>query len=440
MGGILTCAAMTFSANAQIKISSELSKIDSSDVAYIMSGDKQVGIIAHELLSVRKEGDKAQRTFIVYLAKGNEVDFSKGYTLDGGTVQWTYENNIVTEYKYVPGDKKQIYITEAGELSEEELPNAKNATFKAITLEDKRNEEVNSYPIVKIGERFWMKKNLAALHYNDGNLIDKYTTQKEWMKLQTPACAVFKNDAKSDEKENIKNYGVLYNFYAAKSDSIAPKGWFVPSDNDFCKMIAYVDNSYNNEAPNGQEAISAGSMLRATHGWRTEYLSTTDAYPVEANDLSGFSAIGSGSTSDSKYFEFSGDDKQAYFWTKTPYEEDQAMMRRFYWDSAVSNRWFWKMYTGMSIRCFTELSTYKTLAGEVTSAQNIEEGFGVKVIDNKLTIVSPSTAQVAIFDMNGTMIYNGTMNNGQSIDLPEGNNLVVKAIVNGQTIIQKIAL
>lgn len=345
-----------------LKISNTLTSIGESDVAYIELNQTKLGIITHEFLAPMKESpenDKGEKLFIVYLAENGKINFSKGYTLDGGSVTWNYSGDIPT-YTRQKGDKQAIYLSKEGKITTDNIGETKDASFSALMLNDKRGTETISYPIVKIGQYFWIKKNLATKLFNDGTSIPFYTNQKEWMKLTTPSCAVYKNDAKPDENENIKTYGVLYNFYAAANEKIAPEKWFVPTDNTFAHLVAYIDSKgYDPEATDGMEAANAGTALKSKTGWRDKHLDTTNADPVPGNDLSGFSAIGAGSTSDSKYFEFSGDEKQAYFWTTTPYEEKKSMMRRLYWDSAVSNRWFAEQHMGFSIRIYTPLSTFE---------------------------------------------------------------------------------
>jgi uncharacterized protein (TIGR02145 family) len=93
----------------------------------------------------------------------------------------------------------------------------------------------NVYTQVKIGEQVWMVENLKTTKFNDGTNIPNVTSGQEWIDLKTSGYCWYDNDIK-----NKNTYGALYNWYAANSDKIAPKGWHVPSDAEIKTLIDFL--------------------------------------------------------------------------------------------------------------------------------------------------------------------------------------------------------
>ncbi len=94
----------------------------------------------------------------------------------------------------------------------------------------------NVYHTVKIGTQTWMAENLAVTHYRNGDNIINVTDSAQWSRLKTGAYCNYNNDT------NIaKKYGLLYNWYAVTDiRNIAPKGWHVPTDDEWEKLTDYL--------------------------------------------------------------------------------------------------------------------------------------------------------------------------------------------------------
>lgn len=100
-----------------------------------------------------------------------------------------------------------------------------------------------TYHTIKIGTQTWMSENLDVSTFLNGDPIPEAKTVEEWKYAganRKPAWCYFNND---DEK------GKLYNWFAVNDPrGLAPKGWRIPSREDWVKMITYLGG--DDKAPN----------------------------------------------------------------------------------------------------------------------------------------------------------------------------------------------
>jgi len=104
----------------------------------------------------------------------------------------------------------------------------------------------NVYNTVKIGNQRWLKENLKVTKLNDGTPIsNSKETQKlvypDFIDIEEPRGWVYKEDPKNNEK-----YGKLYNWYAVKTGKLCPKGWRIPTIEewqDLQKFLGWKDAS-----------------------------------------------------------------------------------------------------------------------------------------------------------------------------------------------------
>ncbi|MDP1621351.1 MAG: fibrobacter succinogenes major paralogous domain-containing protein [Bacteroidales bacterium] len=90
----------------------------------------------------------------------------------------------------------------------------------------------NAYPVVRIGNKQWMARNLRAIHYANGTPIVN--------------AMVYSGDT-----SDIAAYGLLYNWNAimhleASSNlnpsgvqGVCPGGWHLPSENEWLELLGY---------------------------------------------------------------------------------------------------------------------------------------------------------------------------------------------------------
>lgn len=93
----------------------------------------------------------------------------------------------------------------------------------------------NIYQTVGIGAQIWMAENLATSRLNNGTEISTILNDSIWIKYLHPAYCTYKNDTLNYKKL----FGLLYNFYAVKTEMICPIGWRVPSFNDWIELAEF---------------------------------------------------------------------------------------------------------------------------------------------------------------------------------------------------------
>jgi uncharacterized protein (TIGR02145 family) len=149
----------------------------------------------------------------------------------------------------------------------------------------------NRYVTVKIGDQWWMAENLKVTHYRNGDAIPKAKVQKVRAKWDTMGvyCS-YNNDPAS-----ASTYGHLYNWYAVNdSRGLAPKGWHVPTDAEWQKLIDHLGGN-------------AGGKMKKTTLWMS-------SSPLDTNE-SGFSALPGGFQQ--SHGSFNGIELCAKFFTST---------------------------------------------------------------------------------------------------------------------------
>ena len=153
-----------------------------------------------------------------------------------------------------------------------------NNSISDIVPDIVKDIDGNVYHTVIIGTQVWMIENLKTTKYRDGNPIPNVTDGILWSNLSTGAFCYYNND-ESKESE----YGLLYNWYAVNDGrEIAPKGWHVPTNEDWIKLTDYL----------GGSDVAGGKMKEA--GFSPWHIPNTGA-----TNLSGFTALPGSSRSGS---------------------------------------------------------------------------------------------------------------------------------------------
>lgn len=104
---------------------------------------------------------------------------------------------------------------------------AQAATYGSVT-----DADGNTYKTLKIGNQTWMLENLKTTKYNDGTPIATLTEIGDLRKSVLPAYSMHQNSK--------EQYGHLYNWYAVNTNKLAPKGWHVPSKQDWEILLNYL--------------------------------------------------------------------------------------------------------------------------------------------------------------------------------------------------------
>ena len=108
-------------------------------------------------------------------------------------------------------------------------------TLAIVVSEVVKDYDGNSYHLVKIGNQTWLRENLKATHYANGNAITNITDGAAWTSTRTGAYCWYNNDTALG---NI--YGALYNWYAATDTRKFIIGYHLPSAEEFTTLQTYL--------------------------------------------------------------------------------------------------------------------------------------------------------------------------------------------------------
>jgi uncharacterized protein (TIGR02145 family) len=186
----------------------------------------------------------------------------------------------------------------------------------------------NSYNTIQIGAQCWIKSNLKATKYRNGDAIPTGYNNNDWGTTISGAYAIYNNDTSL-----ISLYGLHYNGFAVNDPrGICPTGWHVPTDNEF--------NLLGNTL--GGDSVAGGAMKAVNLGF--------SAPNTGATNSSGFSAVAAG------YFGPMGGNTDlwvnGYFWSAN---SGNWVRRVYYLDSAVHRHSYGSTW-GFSVRCLRDSS------------------------------------------------------------------------------------
>jgi uncharacterized protein (TIGR02145 family) len=204
----------------------------------------------------------------------------------------------------------------------------------------------NSYHTVTIGTQTWMVENLKTTTYNDGTPIVNITDQREWAFMTNPGYCNYNND-----ESHVSKYGRLYNWYAIETGKLAPKGWHVPSKEEWEVLINYlIANGYNYDGTTTGNKIA--KSLGDSKNWGiSDYEGSlgSTSHP-ELNNKTHFNALPSGA----RYWEFEVLGYAGHLWTSTSSTELSNNAAYWVWIDNISTS-ITAQYTsrnmGIAVRC-----------------------------------------------------------------------------------------
>ncbi len=189
--------------------------------------------------------------------------------------------------------------------------------------------EGNTYKTVKIGTQIWMAENLKTTKYNDGTKITYTENSHDWQKSSIGRYCWYKNDINYG-----KQYGGLYNWYAVNTGKLCPKGWHIPSENEWELLINYL----------GGEYIAGGKMKSLTEDW--------ESFDHTGNNSSGFSGLPGGSRNDEGTFVNLGG--YASFYSSTESSSTYAYSWYLFVGHTFINESISDKHSGKGCRCIQD--------------------------------------------------------------------------------------
>ena len=216
-------------------------------------------------------------------------------------------------------------------------------TEPAIKKTSSRNRvtdiDGNEYPVVKIGNQIWMKKNLKTTRFNDGNVIPLITNQTDWNNIKSPGYCWYYND----NQEYGVLYGALYNWYTVNTDKLCPVGWHVPTDNEWTTMTNFVGGEYGGKFA-AAKLKSTGTTYDSNGLW-----SSTMSDDLGTNKT-GFTALPGGF----RAIEFFDASLAGYWWSSTDDITETIWIRKISHESKSVERDKRIKMAGLSIRCIQD--------------------------------------------------------------------------------------
>jgi uncharacterized protein (TIGR02145 family) len=190
------------------------------------------------------------------------------------------------------------------------------------------DQDGNNYKTRIIGTQTWMAENLRTTKYNDGTPIPVVTDAASWNNLSSPACCW-----QSYNPDYKVKYGVLYNWYTVETKKLCPKGWHVPTNEEWSQLIDYTGGE-----------MTAGGKLKET-GFR-HWLSPNNG----ATDEEAFRALPGGSFNVSDTL-FQSIREIGYWWTTSANTMDLAISRLMYNTTERADESYSPKKAGLSVRC-----------------------------------------------------------------------------------------
>lgn len=202
---------------------------------------------------------------------------------------------------------------------------------------DEYDEEVNDvdcnlYKVVTIGKQNWMAENLRTTRFKDRTPVELIPDEKNWL-TDSAAFSWYENQV-FDFKYP---YGALYNWQAVNSGKLCPKGWHVPTQEEWNVLINHLGGMQN-----------AGIKMKMTG----------DEFWVagneKSNNASEFSALPAGMRDENGVF--SGMGESAMWWTASESEEGgQAMAAGLNAKSGNVVLGSHKRTNGFAVRCVEDV-------------------------------------------------------------------------------------
>ncbi|MEY3678770.1 MAG: hypothetical protein RI924_911, partial [Bacteroidota bacterium] len=210
--------------------------------------------------------------------------------------------------------------------------------------------EGNVYKTVKIGDQEWMAENLRVTHYNTGitaqDAIPLIVDDNEWENLGSIGTAAY--CYYDGDLNKLPVYGALYNGYAVKSGKLAPKGWHVPTDEDWERLRNYlIANGYNYDGSTVENKV-AKSLASKTE-WKYSQLEGTIGKTIEMNNKTGFNALPAGYRQSLGYYDGSGG--RAVFWSSSLQNTERSGWNLYYESDLLIGPHPNNQLTGFSVRC-----------------------------------------------------------------------------------------
>ena len=206
-------------------------------------------------------------------------------------------------------------------------------TLKLIIYGPVTDIDGNKYPVIRIGDKLWLQKNLRVKRYRNGDAIPEIPADAQWKTLTSGAFCYYDNQESADSV-----YGKLYNWHTVTdSRGLCPAGWHVAGNEDWEAMGTVLGG---NSVAGGKMKLT-GTIEGGSGLWY--------APNADATNASGFTGLPGGYRIN--YGTYYSLGNVGYFWSAT----DTASVNAWNYILDANNGELKRNYNlktnGFSIRC-----------------------------------------------------------------------------------------
>ena len=199
------------------------------------------------------------------------------------------------------------------------------------------NRDGNRYPAFRIGNQTWMIENLAYLPSVSPSSSGSASSPYYYVYGYEDSIVL-----SAIAKDNYRDYGVLYNWEAAKT--ACPSGWHLPSDEEWKTLEKYFGmSSFDADDNNFRNSGRVGLKLKSTSGWYRNGYDDNSNVNGNGDNSSGFNVFPGGGRDNDDGFIDRG--YGARFWSS------DAWVRYLGYDYDGVHRSSGYHRSGFSVRC-----------------------------------------------------------------------------------------
>lgn len=219
----------------------------------------------------------------------------------------------------------------------------------------------HTYPVVKIGEQYWMAENLQCTKYDTeseraGEILytsSEYTYAPYYTNGRYNENSKFSGNLTNEQRNHL---GLLYNWAAAmgysaslamiqtgsyngRRQGICPNGWHLPSRAEWNTLSDVLGEEPQLSSNGCVEYPNVGTKLKSRSGWYSG---------GNGMDDYGFSGLPAGNAFGNNAYAVGG---WGGFWTTDAYSSESVHYRYLYYGGSHLYEDFYDKYNAQSVRC-----------------------------------------------------------------------------------------
>jgi uncharacterized protein (TIGR02145 family) len=141
-------------------------------------------------------------------------------------------------------------------------------------------------------------------------------------------------------------YGALYNWYAVNTYRLAPKGWHIPTNQEWSTLQDNVSQYYYLSG-------SLAKILAATSNWEKTTSNLSVGSDLSKNNSSGFAALPGGYRANTTS-RFAMIGEQSIWWAANAYNDQKAWCIYLVYNLTTVDKAYKPSQCGFSVRCIKD--------------------------------------------------------------------------------------